>query len=159
MMQIIKPNTNYNFVGRRKVAFVLSGLLIIASIVSLIIHGGPKQGIDFVGGAEMIINFDPPVAIENVKAAFTAMGLEATVQKYEDKSGKNYRVVIAANESEDANLSTQIQKDLATATKAKVDVESYEMVGPQVGRDLQEKALLAIFFALLFITVYISGRF
>ena len=159
MMQIIKPGTNIDFVGRRKIAYAVSVILIIGSIISLIVHGGPKQGIDFKGGAEMIVNFVPPVPIADVKAVFSSMGLAATVQKYEDKSGANYRIVIAVEQADDADLGDRIKKQLTDVTGAAVDVESFEMVGPQVGQDLQEKALLAIFFALLFITVYISGRF
>ncbi|MBI5063322.1 MAG: protein translocase subunit SecF, partial [Desulfatitalea sp.] len=48
---------------------------------------------------------------------------------------------------------------VASATQAKVTIESFEQVGPQVGSDMRQKAMLAIFFALLFINIYISGRF
>ena len=46
-LRIIKENTNFNFVGFRKVAFVLSGLLILLGVASLAIKGGPRYGIDF----------------------------------------------------------------------------------------------------------------
>ena len=75
MMQIIKPGTNIDFVGRRKIAYAVSVILIIGSIISLIVHGGPKQGIDFKGGAEMIVNFVPPVPIADVKAVFQLDGV------------------------------------------------------------------------------------
>ena len=53
----------------------------------------------------------------------------------------------------------KIEEALKAATGGKVEIRRVEMVGPQVGKDLREKALLAMFFALLFITIYISGRF
>jgi preprotein translocase subunit SecF len=52
-----------------------------------------------------------------------------------------------------------LKDKLKSATGADVEIRRIEIVGPQVGKDLQRKALLAIFFSLLFITIYISGRF
>ncbi len=49
-MQFVKPDIDINFVGKRKIAFFVSLAMILVSIVSLVVHGGPKFGIDFVGG-------------------------------------------------------------------------------------------------------------
>jgi preprotein translocase subunit SecF len=161
-MQIIKPNVNFNFVGRRKIAYGLSLIMILASIVSLIAQGGPKYGIDFAGGAEILVQLSKPVPVEDVKAALTGAGIEgSTVQAYGERAGDNYRILVAADQSTSEDLAAKVKKGLAEGTGAEVDESSFsfEMVGPQVGRDLREKALMAMFFALLFITVYISGRF
>jgi preprotein translocase subunit SecF len=161
-MQIIKPDVNINFVGRRKIAYGLSLIMIFASIVSLIAHGGPKYGIDFAGGAEILVQLDQPVSIEQVKSALADTGLEGfAVQEYGKGLGDQYRILVAADQSPSTDLATKIKEGLNAGTGAKVDEKSlsFEMVGPQVGRDSREKALLAMFFALLFITVYISGRF
>jgi preprotein translocase subunit SecF len=157
-MQIIKPDVNINFVGRRNLAYIFSAVLILASIVTLVVHGGPKYGIDFAGGAEALARFHEPIPIERVKSALQAAGITGTVQQYGDE-GSIYRILIAADQAEGANLDTQVQQGLAAQTQTTVTLESFEMVGPQVGQDMREKALLAMFFALLFITVYISGRF
>jgi preprotein translocase subunit SecF len=161
-MQIIKPDVNINFVGRRQIAYIVSAVLILASLVSLLIHGGPRTGIDFAGGAEMLVKFDPPVAIEGVKAGIEGIGLDASVQQYDNQTGSDYRILISSKqtESEDKDdLVENIREALVASTQSQVSVEQFEMVGPQVGRELREKALLAMFYALLFITVYISGRF
>lgn len=160
-MQIIKSDVNINFVGRRKIAFTLSLALIIASFASLIIQGGPKLGIDFAGGAEMYVRFDQSIPIAQVKSALKTTGLQGTVQKYGKTEDKDYRILIQADENAAANLAQEAIDGLEKETGAKIDREQFqfEMVGPQVGRDLREKALLAIFFSLMFITVYISGRF
>lgn len=161
-MQIIKSDVNINFVGRRKIAYVLSIIMILASIASLLVQGGPKYGIDFAGGAEVLVQLDQPMPIEKVKSALADINLGGiAVQNYGRGLGDNYRILVAADQSASADLAQKIKKGLADGTGAKVDEKSFsfEMVGPQVGRDLREKALLAMFFALLFITVYISGRF
>jgi preprotein translocase subunit SecF len=161
-MQLIKPDVNIDFVGRRKIAYAVSAIMILVSIVSLIWHGGPKYGIDFAGGAEVLVAFDKPVPIGKVKAALKSMGFETpSVQEYGERNGDTYRLLLSGDKAESADLITQLKKGLAADTGAAVleNSFSFEMVGPQVGRDLREKALMAIFFALLFITVYISGRF
>ena len=160
-MQIIKPDVNINFVGRRRIAYALSLALIVATITSLIARGGPKLGIDFAGGAEMYVRLSQSTPIEQVKAALTAINLQGTVQKYGRTDDTDYRILIQAEEDAAQDLAERVTAALEQQTGATVDREQFqfEMVGPQVGRDLREKALLAIFFALMFITVYISGRF
>jgi preprotein translocase subunit SecF len=159
-MQIIKPDVNINFVGCRRIAYGLSLIMILASIISLVTHGGPKLGIDFAGGAEMLVRFDNPVPIKDVKSALQSEGLGgAAVQQYGDNGGNVYRILIPSDVAETQGLNQQISKTLSKETQLKVTIEAFEMVGPQVGKDLREKALMAMFFALLFITVYISGRF
>ncbi len=158
-MQIIKPDVNINFVGRRTIAYAISALVILVSIASLVLHGGPKFGIDFAGGAEVLVKFGDPVPIGNVKAALKTMQLDAVVQKYGESGDDFYRVLIPAELAEQGNLAQTLKEELAAKIGSTVSLESFEMVGPQVGRDLRSKALLAMFFALLFITVYISGRF
>jgi preprotein translocase subunit SecF len=160
-MQLIKPDVNINFVGRRKIAFGLSLLLIVVSIISLVIKGGPKLGIDFAGGAEMLVRFDQSIPIEQVKAALKTMDLQGTVQRYGNTENTDYRILIQVQEEATDDLAQRVMDGLESHTGAKVDRKQvqFEMVGPQVGRDMREKALLAIFFSLMFITVYISGRF
>jgi preprotein translocase subunit SecF len=161
-MQIIKPDVNIDFVGRRKIAFVLSLVMILASIVSLVFHGGPKYGIDFAGGAEVLAQLDQPAPIDAVKTALKSIGLEgSSVQEYGKGGGDYYRILVASKYAESEDLAVKIKDAIAANTGAGIidSSFSFEMVGPQVGRDLREKALMAMFFALLFITVYISGRF
>lgn len=171
-MQIIKPNVNINFVGRRNIAYGLSCLMLLISIISLIAHGGPKKGIDFAGGAEVLISLGSPVPIQDVKSSLKEMALtNCTVQLFGDADSNQYRILVPSDQldntdsSEDKNaadtdtLSVRLEQGLAAATQVEVKIESFEMVGPQVGNDLQNKAMMAMFFALLFITVYISGRF
>ena len=55
-MQFIKPGININFIGRRKIAFVISLAMILITIASLIYHGGPRLGVDFAGGTVVHIS-------------------------------------------------------------------------------------------------------
>lgn len=159
MMQIVKPDLNFDFVGQRKIAYTLSLLLLVITVGSLILRGGPKYGIDFAGGAEIMVQFKAAVSIEKVKATLEELKLDGSVQAYGNHSGDNYRIVISSDQSHGDNLSQLLAKSLKESTQVEATIESFEMVGPQVGTDMREKALLAIFFSLLLTAIYISGRF
>jgi preprotein translocase subunit SecF len=159
MMQIVKPNLNFDFVGQRKIAYTLSLLMLIITVGSLIYRGGPKFGIDFAGGAEVMVQFKSAVPIEKVKATLQEINLDGAVQAYGDLGSNSYRIVLNAKQAEGDNLSQLLEKSLKDKTQVDARIESFEMVGPQVGQDMREKALLAIFFSLLLTAIYISGRF
>jgi len=159
MMQIVKPNLNFDFVGQRKIAYTLSLLMLIITVGSLIYRGGPKFGIDFAGGAEVMVQFKSAVPIDKVKATLQEINLDGSVQAYGDHGGDSYRIVLNAGQTEGDNLSQLLEKSLKDKTQVETTIESFEMVGPQVGQDMREKALLAIFFSLLLTAIYISGRF
>jgi preprotein translocase subunit SecF len=159
-MQFIKPDINIHFIDNRKYAYLLSLTLILISIGSLIVHGGPKYGIDFAGGTLVQVRFNQPVDVGDIKSGLAAVGLDkASVQSFGGSDANEYliRTDLGGNDAE--GYSDQLQKSLADATRAEPEIRRVEMVGPQVGRDLREKALFAMFYALLFITIYISGRF
>jgi len=159
-MQFIKPDVNINFIGARKLGYALSLAMILVTIGSLIFHGGPQYGIDFAGGTVIQVRFDQPISINAVKAGLDTAGIEnPSVQTFGDRGDNEFLIrTDRISESSEGYLS-DLQQQLETATGSSANIRRVEMVGPQVGRDLREKALLAIFYALLFITVYISGRF
>ena len=159
-MQFIKPGININFIGKRKIAFVLSLAMILISIGSLVINRGPRYGIDFAGGTLVQIKFEAPVAIDQIKSGLATMELAASaVQQFGQADDHEYLIRTDANNPAMEGLSDKIEKHLKEATNVPVEIRRVEMVGPQVGQDLREKALFAMFYALLLITVYISGRF
>jgi preprotein translocase subunit SecF len=160
-MQFIKPDINIDFVGKRRIAFVGSLILIAISIISLVIKGGPRYGIDFGGGTLVQVKFSEEIEPQTIKNALRSLDLGITsVQGFGER--KEHEFLIRAAESTEAleGLASRIKQMLETAyAQNKPEVRRVEMVGPKVGKDLQEKALLAMFCALLFIVVYISGRF
>lgn len=160
-MELIKPDVNINFVGKRFVAFVLSGLLILATVVTLFMHGGPNYGIDFAGGVMVQVRFDQPTDATAIKKALQPIGMgNAMVQHFGFDDKSEFIIRTEKPEGELTGLSQTVNAELAkTYGEGKFEVRRVEMVGPKVGKDLREKALLAIFYAILMIAVYISGRF
>jgi preprotein translocase subunit SecF len=158
-MQFIKPGTSLDFVGKRKIAYSISGALILISIIALVVKG-PRYGVDFAGGSVIQVKFTAPVEIAKIKDGLRSLDVEnATVQSIGAQKDNEYLI-----RTDSANVSAKeftpaLDKALEAAAGAQVDIRRVEMVGPQVGMDLREKAMLAIFFSLIFIAIYISGRF
>ncbi len=159
-MQFIKPDININFLGKRKIAFYISIAMIIISFFSLIIHKGPKYGIDFAGGALIQVKFNTPVNLDDVRSGLNELELgKSSVQEFGDKKDNEYLIRTDMSISGSQDFTSRVKKALEYTTGNQVQIRRVEMVGPQVGKDLREKALFAMFYALLFITIYISGRF
>ncbi len=159
-MQFIKSDINIDFIGKRKLAFTISALMILVSIVSLVIHKGPRYGIDFAGGTLIQIKFHQPVEIDAIKKGLAGIDMaNASVQVFGERQDNEFLIRTDKSTAKADNLSTEIATALKNSTGQEAEIRRVEMVGPQVGKDLREKALFAIFFSLLFITIYISGRF
>ncbi|MDH3356032.1 MAG: protein translocase subunit SecF [Desulfobacteraceae bacterium] len=159
-MQFVKPDIDINFVGKSKIAFFISLAMILISIASLVIHGGPKFGIDFAGGTLVQVKFNEPVSLKNIKSGLAAIDLgKSSVQGFGEQSENEYLIRTDRSVMTSGGFSLTVQQALESSTGKGVSVRRVEMVGPQVGKDLREKALFAMFYSLLFIAIYISGRF
>jgi preprotein translocase subunit SecF len=158
-MEFIKPGVNLDFVGKRKIAYSISGALILLSILTLFVKG-PRYGIDFAGGSVVQVKFAAPVEIAKIKESLRSVEIEnATVQSVGDKKDNEYLIRTDASNVSAKEFTPALDQALEAAAGVQVDIRRVEMVGAQVGTDLREKALLAIFFSLIFIAIYISGRF
>ncbi|MBI9083845.1 MAG: protein translocase subunit SecF [Desulfobacterales bacterium] len=159
-MQFIKPDINLNFIGKRKIAFALSALLILGALLSLVAKGGPRYGIDFSGGTLIQVRFDRAPDLAAVKRGLASAKLSASsVQSFGDAADNEVLIRTDRSVATNQGFDTDVEKALEAATGGKAEIRRIEMVGPQVGQDLREKALFAMFYALLFIAIYISGRF
>jgi preprotein translocase subunit SecF len=156
--EIIKSNINFDFVGKRKFAYTFSGILILLSLLSLTLRG-PNYGVDFAGGSIVQVKFSGPVAIDKIREGLRAINIEnVSVQSVGDARENEFLLRTDAMETS-ADFTSRLNRSLEAATGSPVDIRRLEMVGPQVGSDLKEKALLAILISLLLTAIYISGRF
>ncbi len=159
-MQLIKPDININFIGKNKIAVIVSILLILIGIGSLIIKGGPSYGIDFAGGTLVQVKFEQATTAGEIRSALGKLDLRGlTVQQFGDEA---YEYLVRAQEttSELEGLSRRIGAALEAQYGAgQFEIRRTEMVGPQVGRDLREKAGMAILYAMIGIIIYITWRF
>lgn len=161
-LEFFKPDTNLNFIGNRYKAFVISGLLIIAAAVSMIAHKGLNLGVDFRGGLLLHVRLAEDPGAEKLREIFSGSGLAVSSIQGLGTGGENeYLVNISGGDAAEGRTLSQTAVDLLEAALgvSNVEVRREEMVGPKVGQDLQQKALYAVYYSLLMIIIYISGRF
>ncbi len=155
-------NANYSFLKHRNVGYLVSGLLILATVMSIIIHGGLEYSIDFTGGTLVQLDFEDPVEIQALRDALAGMeGLESSeVQRYGDPSDVVVRAQVPPGQEE--VFGDRIEAHLRQA--AELEGRSFavvrtEAVGPKIGDELKSDALLAMLYALGLILVYVAFRF
>jgi preprotein translocase subunit SecF len=160
-MHFIKPDVNVDFMGKKFIAFTLSAILIILGFIMLVKNHGPNYGVDFDGGLMIQIKLPGVQEATKIRETLRPLNLhEGVVQTLGPKDEAKY--VIRVKESENVNTET-LHEDISKTLKASFgeasEVQGLDMVGPKVGKDLRQKALLMIFVTILLIAVYISGRF
>jgi len=158
-MQLIKPDINLDFIGKRKIAAIISAVLILVGISSLVVNGGPNYGIDFAGGSLVQLKFTETTDAGEIKEALADLDLGSfVVQHFGDDP--NEFLIRVQDSSGGSSLSRVISGSLATAYgEGQAEIRRVEMVGPQVGKDLRQKGLLAILYAMIGILAYITWRF
>mgnify|MGYP001044761679 CR=1 FL=1 len=160
-MEIIKPGTDFNFVGKMKTAFFISLALIITGILSLIIHGGPNLGIDFAGGTLVQIKFQEPTTVNDIRDTLKTINLgNSTIQQFGYRNNNEFLIKTEKSSSGLKGLSDKIEEALATAyPEGAFEIRRVEVVGPKVGADLRQKGMLAMIYAMVGILIYITWRF
>ncbi len=158
-MELIRPDTRFDFIGKKKITIWVSAIAILLSIGSIIFHGGLRYGVDFAGGILLQIKFSKAVDISEVRSALDVMGSkEAMVQAF---GGENEFLIRVEKTAEDLEaVSKTIQTSLQEQFKGKaLEIRRAEVVGPKVGKDLKTKALWAVGLSLLGILIYVAWRF
>ena len=158
-MQLFKSETHFNFMGRIKAAVIFSTALILIGLGSVAVSGGLKFGIDFAGGTLIQLQFKNPPDIEVIRDGLKTIGLgESTIQEFGSK--RDILIRVQRSEEKLEAVGSMVRKSLMGKFNVdEISVERVEMVGPKVGRDLREKALLSILYAIIGIVIYISWRF
>jgi preprotein translocase subunit SecF len=157
-MELIKSGTNFDFVGRMKIALACSLTVILIGLASIVWHGGLNYGIDFAGGTLVQVKFQQEPSADEIRSAFKSVGLEnSIIQSF----GTGEVIVRTAELSSDQRgLSGKIEDALAAVYgKDTFEIRRVEVVGPKVGSDLTRKAILAIVFSWIGMLIYIAWRF
>lgn len=157
-MEIIKKTPNINFVGSMKLNFTLSIITIIISIASVIWHGGLNFGIDFAGGTLVQVKFQQATTTEKLRKTLDGIQLGGSI--IQQFSPQEFVIRTAASTTDLKGLSAHIEETLNNSYgKGSFEVRRVEVVGPKVGKDLTQKAILAVVFSWLAMLIYIAWRF
>jgi preprotein translocase subunit SecF len=159
-LQIIKPHTAIDFMSRRKVAALISGIVILLGLAGIIYQGGLKFGIDFAGGINVQVKFDRDIDVGELNSVLEGAGLpDLRAQRFGQSGKHQYLLRIPSGTHAPEEVRSTIQTQLEQGLEADYTIQRLEMVGPKVGEDLKNKAMQALFYAVLLISIYISGRF
>ena len=184
MMQIF-TKTNIDFIGKRKYAFLFSGIMVVLGVAAfmMILLGKANLGIDFTGGAEIIGSFEKPVSVDQVRDALSEIGQgEAKIQALRGEGFVNSFIIKLKGSIENALPETTWTADgemtinmvaaegdqlgdlLKTAISKhfpdnKFTLDSTNNISSKVGEKLTANAIKAVIFALLGILIYIWIRF
>ena len=163
-------NSKVQFIAKRKIAYAVSGTVVLLGLVSLIIHG-LDQGIDFTGGRTYVVRFDDAVNTVDVQKTLTDAfdGDMPSVKTY----GEDNQVKIATNymiDSDSPDMDDQMELKLFNGlssylggadlnTFREKNIMSSEKVGPTIADDIKKDAFWAVLFSLVCIFLYILMRF
>ena len=169
-------NTHFDFIGARKWSYILSGILILISLVSIFTKGF-SYGVDFTGGRTYVVRFDKPVTAEQIREAALAefdgavevkqfggeSQMKITTQYKNDEEssdvdaeveGKLYKALLPFFEDQTMTLD-DFKSTLGNAN----GIISSDKVGPTIANDIKRDAVIAVILALLVIFAYIAFRF
>ncbi len=157
-MQLFKTVPTYDFMGRRRMAFVFSAVVLLVSVVSLSLQT-LNFGIDFTGGTLVEVGYEQPVELEPVRDRLAAAGFsDGTVQHF--GTARDVLIRLAPRETvSQAELSDQVIAVLRRDASNPVELRRVAFVGPQVGEELTEQGGLAMLAALAGILIYVMVRF
>ncbi len=162
-MQILS-STNINFIKWRWHAIVLSTVIIVAGLGQIVSQGGPKLGIDFTGGTELVLKFAQPVTEDAVRNAISSLPGEETVQRYGAPEANMILIRLPQALQVEAGQTLDDAADsvlnlIRAANIGAFTPERTDIVGPTIGEDLRQKGIYATLTALAGIMIYIGLRF
>jgi len=168
-------NTKVDFIGKKKIAYIVSGTIIVLSLVSMFTKGF-TYGVDFTGGRTYVVRFDADVTAEAVRAAAIeefdgAVEVKQFGGDSQMKITTQYKV-----EDESTDADAEVENKLYNALKGFFATElsfeeftstldnpngiiSSDKVGPTIANDITRNAIIAVLIALFVIFAYIAVRF
>jgi preprotein translocase subunit SecF len=157
-MDFVKPDINIDFVGKRRMAMIISLLAIAVGITSLVVKGGPRYGIDFAGGTLIQVRFTQAPDVGQIRNVLAEKGMGSAV--IQSLGEEKVAVRVQGEEEQADNISEEVFNIISGGFPEQgASLELVEMVGPQVGADLRRKGMLSIVYAMVGILVYITLRF
>ena len=180
-MEFLKRDTRIDFIGRRRIAALISISVIVIVLLSLFFRG-LNLGIDFTGGTLVEVSYSSSVNTEEVRTNLRRSGLDGVVVQYfgtsrdvlirlpadpeVDAAESSSLIISSLREPYGETLAQSSENDSqrcvfqdGTTGDCTVQMRRVEFVGPQVGGELTEKGGLAMLYALIGILAYVAWRF
>ncbi len=159
----------FDFMRWRKLALVLSVVLVVGSITALAMNG-LKLGLDFTGGTQIEVGFEEAPGLEEVRSQLANAGYEdASVVRFGSDNelliklppevAEEQTQLSAGDDEAVQSVGDQVVAVLRQGSAGDVELRRVEMVGPQVGEELRDDGGLGMLFALVVVMAYVALRF
>lgn len=161
MLEFIRPDTKFDFVGKMKAAVIASVVFILIGLASILYHGGLNLGVDFAGGAVVQVKFQKESSTDSIRSALDGVQLEnSNIQEFGAAENREFLIRTSETAADLKLLTDRIDGALAKVFgQGTYEIRRVEAVGPKVGKDLRQKAILALALAWAAMLVYIGFRF
>jgi preprotein translocase SecF subunit len=158
MIQLFR-NPNWDFISKRRWAYLVSAVVIAIGLASLITKGGLRYDIDFAGGTLIQVRFAERPDLARIRSVLTTIELgESVIQEFGDAREYILRLPLTGVSSDE--VIHRVQQALGSdPALGKFEIRRVEFVGPQVGRELQLQAIYAVVAGLVGMLLYIAIRF
>ena len=159
MLEIIKSDVNFDYVGKFKFTAPLSVLVVVASLVLL--FSKMQYGVDFRGGAEVQLKFAKSVEMNEIRKSMNDGGFKGvSVQTIGEASDNEVLLKVQGDESNLNQITADVEAALLkTFADSGVDIRKVDIVGPKAGAQLRISGFQAMLWALIAIMIYIGLRF
>jgi SecD/SecF fusion protein len=154
MLDLI-PKRKFDFLGKRRIAAILSLALIAGSFIIFAVRGERNFGIDFRGGDLLVVDSAQPVTVAEARGALEGIGLGDVVIQFE-REGMQDRLSVRSPQGTSAAILSKLQQVFPDRG---ITAIAQENVGPQIGREFAKKAALALGLGMIGILIYVTFRF
>ncbi len=155
-------NANFAFVKNRRIFYAISGIFILAGLISMFTRGF-SYGVDFKGGRTYVVRFDKNIGVEEVRSSLDAAFLSTTDVKTfgADNTLKITTSYLIDQNTEDADgiVEGKLKEGLTKINAGNIEIVSSQKVGPTIANDIKIKAIYSVLLSIIVIALYIFIRF
>jgi len=158
MRHFLSTPPNIDFLKIKKIGYITSAILVIASLV-LIFTKGFNLGLDFTGGTSIQVKFKEPVKVSQIKKAIKTSGIKNFQIQTVGKEGNEFEIRVPIKEGNSSVIYKNVKKGLEEFFKGKYEIRKVEYIGSVVGEELRKASVYSIIAVMIAILIYVGYRF
>jgi len=158
-MEVISKSTHFNFLKYRYYWIGISWLLALMTVYLWVSTGDEKFGVDFRGGTEVVVRFNKPVSVADIRAGFDNAGIKDSIVQAFENGTSDFSIRLSGDESSGEGKAKVDSILKAVAGDAGYTLLKEDFVGPVIGEQIRRDAYYAVVFSLLSILIYVGLRF
>lgn len=158
MRHFLSTPPNIDFLKIKKIGYISSAILVIASLVLIFVKGF-NLGLDFTGGTSIQVKFKEHVKVSQIKKAIKTAGIKNFQIQTVGKEGNEFEIRVPIKEGNSSIIYTKVKKGLEKFLKGKYEIREVEYIGSIVGEELRKASVYSIIAVMIAILIYVGYRF